>query len=138
MSIDSVPITINNVSLSRSKNVTRRNDFIIGIYVAIRHPDDDREYAFAQTTLRCYAQLHGYRLQFDYIEINPIAEQKCAQNVVSIDEIWCISTIYSTIKFRNSVRLTLRQWRLNHCADGAAAPGPQGQVGRRQINVRGE
>ena len=28
--------------------------------------------------------------------------------------------------------------RLNHCADGAAAPGPQGQVGQRQINVRGE
>ncbi len=69
--------TIANISLKSPENVTRRRDVTIGIYVAMKSVNDNGEFTFAQSTLKCYAKLHGYRLQFDYSDLNVIADKKC-------------------------------------------------------------
>jgi len=76
-------IAINNI-IRQSSSIVRNRSLTIGIYVAIKNRQENVEYEFAQSTLRCYARLHNYQLQFDYSDDNAIIEEKCTQTDVSV------------------------------------------------------
>jgi len=76
-------MTINNITL-QSSTIVRNRSLTIGIYVAMKNSRQNADYEFAQSTLRCYARLHNYRLQFDYSEESAIIREKCTQTDVSV------------------------------------------------------
>jgi len=75
-------MTINNITI-QSPTIVRNRSLTIGIYVAMKNRQENVEYEFAQSTLRCYARLHNYQLQFDYSEESAIIREKCTQTDVS-------------------------------------------------------
>jgi hypothetical protein len=82
-------IAINNI-IRQSSSIVRNRSLTIGIYVAIKNRQENVEYEFAQSTLRCYARLHNYQLQFDYADDSAIIREKCTQTDVSA-VIYCAS-----------------------------------------------
>ena len=112
LSIRSIlPTKIGNIELKSVENVSRRHDLIIGIYVALKNASDNEQYAFAQTTLQCYARLHGYRLQFDYADSNARIAQQCTQDDVRMFRFVIIIASY----FFNSSFSNVIVWRVWRC-----------------------